>query len=626
MYFNSLIVRHKRQLRSVSQLLAVAVTVFVLGLYPFSTAEASGQIINQSSPASNFQFISAHIDTPALIAPTDTLGKYASTAHVKVFSEDRFPSANTCATCHPDHFREWSVSQHAYAQMSPVFNAFHGALLVLTNGTNGDFCIRCHSPVGMNLGEPEFMSNMDRFATSREGITCIVCHRLKNAYGKVSGRLAIVEGDIFDPVFGPTGNEELARVIESDSFRVNTVRGNAGRAIHAEARKFDQIDTSASCGTCHDVNLVNGFRLEEAFSEFKSTPASGRGVSCQDCHMGKEQGVESGYAVAPAAKVGERYTRARKRTDHMFAGPDYSIIHPGIFPHNVEADEMASIREWLTFDVEAGWGTDDFEDAVPTDYAFPERWKFPDDRYDARDILTDNQVLLKEIEEKRLAILRAGYLLGEIEIEEASSSGIKFRVEVKSGTDGHNVPTGFDAERLVFLEVTVTDADDHVVFMSGDRDPNGDVKDSHSLYVHNGELPRDKYLFSLQSRFLTRMVRGGEREQVLAVNFSPDPLPFLRPSTRSTVLLGRPLGARKHRVTLPPLASRWAKYEVERSALSESRGPYKATVKLIAQMLPVNLVAEIQGVGFDYFMSSRQVADRIVQGAQVLWEREFEIR
>ncbi|MCZ6705198.1 MAG: hypothetical protein O6942_04795, partial [Bacteroidetes bacterium] len=72
--------------------------------------------------------------------------------------------------------------------------------------------------------------------------------------------------------------------------------------------------------------------------------------------------------------------------------------------------------------------------------------------------------------------------------------------------------------------------------------------------------------------------------------------------------------------------SRWAKYEVERSALSESRGPYKATVKLIAQMLPVNLVAEIQGVGFDYFMSSRQVADRIVQGAQVLWEREFEIR
>jgi len=342
--------------------------------------------------------------------------------------------------------------------------------------------------------------------------------------------------------------------------------------------------------------------------------------------MGKEQGVESGYAIAPAAKVGERYTRPRKRTDHMFAGPDYSIIHPGIFPHNVEAAEMATIREWLTFDVEAGWGTDDFEDTVPADAVFPERWRFPDDRYDARDILVDNQVLLKEIEEKRLAILQTAYILGEIEIQESSSNGIKLRVEVRNGTDGHNVPTGFDAERLVFLEVTVTDADDRVVFLSGDRDPNGDIRDSHSLYVHNGELPKDKYLFSLQSRFITRMVRGGEREQVLAINFSPDPLPFLRPSTRSTVLLARPLGVRKHRVTLPPLSSRWAKYEVERSALRESRGPYKVTVKLIAQMLPVNLIAEIQVVGFDYFMSSREVADRIVQGAQVLWEREVEIR
>ena len=123
----------------------------------------------------------------------------ADREHEQVFLEDRFPSAVACATCHPDHYREWSVSPHAYAQMSPIFNAFHGTVLKITNGTNGDFCIRCHTPVGMNLGEPEFMSNMDRHPTSREGVTCIVCHRLDSAYGKLSGRLAIVEGDIFDP-------------------------------------------------------------------------------------------------------------------------------------------------------------------------------------------------------------------------------------------------------------------------------------------------------------------------------------------------------------------------------------------------------------------------------------------
>ena len=63
----------------------------------------------------------------------------------------------------------------------------------------------------MNLGEPLFMSTMDRHPTSREGVTCVVCHRVSKEYGRISGRLAMVEGDIFDPVFGPTGNAELMR-------------------------------------------------------------------------------------------------------------------------------------------------------------------------------------------------------------------------------------------------------------------------------------------------------------------------------------------------------------------------------------------------------------------------------
>jgi hypothetical protein len=109
---------------------------------------------------------------------------------------------------------------------------------------------------------------------------------------------------------------------------------------------------------------------------------------------------------------------------------------------------------------------------------------------------------------------------------------------------------------------------------------------------------------------------------VLAVNYSPDPLPFLRPSTRPTVLLGRPLGARKHRVTIRPLSSQWATYKVDRSALAGTSGPYHATVQIIAGMVPVNLVHEVSGVGFDYDMSERQVAEAVVAGHLVLDERE----
>lgn len=562
-------------------------------------------------------------DTYPPLTASDSVLVLADSVHRTLMLEDRFPSANTCATCHPQHYEEWSVSAHAYAQMSPVFNAMHGTILQLTNGTNGDFCIRCHTPVGMNLGEPEFMSNIDRHPTSREGITCIVCHRLKNAYGKVSGRLAIVEGDIFDPVYGSIGDEILKEVTDENSeFSVNTERGKSGRSIHTDAKQLNQLTTSAFCGACHDVNLVNGFRLEEAFSEYKSTDAAKNGTTCQDCHMGKEPGVPSGYDMGPAAIVGGKPTKERKKTNHMFAGPDYSIIHPGIFPHNERAAEMANIREWLTFDVEAGWGTDAFEDAVPDSYEFPERWKFADDRYDAREILDQNFDLLHRISEERLAVLRAGYILGDIRLNRASRRELSFEVEVRNGTNGHNVPTGFDAERLVFLHVEVKDANGKVVLKSGDRDPNGDIRDLHSLYVHNGELPLDKQLFSLQSKFLTRMIRGGEREQVLALNYSPDPLPFLRPSTRSTILLGRPVGARKHRQTIAPLDSKWASYKASSSDLAGSSPPYTARVRLIAQMIPVNLINEIQHVGFDYYMTPREVATRVVEGAQILWDRE----
>ena len=43
-------------------------------------------------------------------------------AHALLLTKSEFPSAQECSVCHPDHFREWSVSPHAYAQLSPTFN------------------------------------------------------------------------------------------------------------------------------------------------------------------------------------------------------------------------------------------------------------------------------------------------------------------------------------------------------------------------------------------------------------------------------------------------------------------------------------------------------------------------
>ncbi len=634
----------------------------------------------------------------------------ATEAHITFLkaleTEKRYPSAVTCAECHPDHYREWSVSAHAYAQMSPVFNTMHAAITERTAGTNGDFCIRCHTQVGMQRDEPLFTSNLKRHPASIEGISCIVCHRVDKNYGKVSGRTHINQGSIFEPVFGPKGNEILQETLKREDLakKLNPVPPKEGeekrigkKDIHGEVVQFDPISTSGFCGSCHDVNLYNGFRLEEAFTQYKNSPAAAKNQSCQDCHMGKVPGAVSSQAAGIAkkenpelfdmanylrgagARIGGdlfaekddestgRYgveTTERKRTNHMFAGPDYSIVHPAIFPHSkdlrqamweyerkipgTEEYERVGLEHLLKFKWEEGWGEleSDFEKAVIKDpekeKSLPWPWNDSIARWTLRQQLNKSFRLLNDISVQRHQILRRSLQLGDFKIAKNDSSGIEFEMEVVNATDGHAVPTGFDAERLFFMQVTVKDRKGRIIFESGDRDPNGDVRDLHSKFVHHhakktGEalaktswktdlglkmmkedlkwLP-DKHLFSLQSKFITRNHRGGEREQILAVNYSVDPLPYIRPDTRPGILVARPASARKQARGIPPLGSRIAKYSIKKDQLS-GEGPYTANFKFICQMVPINLINEISDQGFDYNLSPREVGKRVAFGHRV---------
>lgn len=628
---------------------------------------------------------------PAPAAPTAPVVKYANAqeAHIRFLdlleSEKRFPTASACAECHPDHYREWSVSAHAYGQLSPVFNSMQAAILHRTAGTNGDFCIRCHTQIGMQREEPLFTSNLKRHPASTEGITCIVCHRVDRNYGKVSGRTAIVEGNVYDAVFGPKGGEILKQAIASNPNLKPNEESQGQQKIHKDALKFDPITTSAFCGSCHDVNLLNGFRLEEAFTQFKNSPAAKNNTNCQDCHMGKVPGAkvaegEKNYAVAPAARIGGAAwakegdpdygapTQPRKRTNHMFVGPDYSIIHTGMFPHSksirdllwdmqkqevkpdgtIEVKERAGLKHTLTFKWEEGWGNAEsaFEKRVrdnpKIEESLPWPWNDRQYRMDFRILLNEQFRNLNTIHTERQQILRRGIQLGDVVITRDDAKGLNFQVQVKNGTDGHGVPTGFDAERLMALQVTVKDAKGRILYQSGDRDPNGDMRDIHSTFVHHNApktshwlsmaswknqlgrpiLPEDRNwkldddLLNLQSKFIVRNLRGGEREQVLAVNQIIDPLPYIRPDTRPGILFGRPGGARKQAEVLLPNGERWGKYEVPASALTGER-PYKVNLKFICQMVPVNLIKEIAFVGFDYDLSPLEVAKRVAFGHKV---------
>lgn len=638
--------------------------------------------------------------------------------------ENRYPTAVSCSQCHPDHFEEWSVSPHAYAMLSPVFHSMQAFITDRSSGTNGDFCIRCHTPVAMEREEDIYGSVLTRSPIVVEGVTCISCHRVDGDFGTASGRISLHDGPITDPVYGPTGNRLLQDALDDPDFGLVTDPEQRGKHAHNDAIQSPVISRSAQCGTCHDVNSPSGLRLESAFTEFKHSPAAADGTSCQDCHMGvtpgrvipdeeryDENGRDRNFAFEPAAHVrnsprdrGEgKATPARKRTNHMFIGPDYSIVHPGIFPHSLAAAELTygarfrkvlaeegkdlvdyikslpktdegkaereaaenedlsiaaraawknTLPDWLTFRWWDGWGTAGFEEKLSESERnrqlagvdFP--WADPENpmgaslrRKSARLILSRQFNLLNRAHAERTRILRRGLQFGEFAITRDDKRSFDFHLDVHNPMTGHAVPTGFDAERVMYLEVTVRDAADRVLFRSGDRDPNGDLRDIHSAYVHAEAektgmwlessawkeqvgLKRrkddlfwrpDPHLFSLQSKFVARNLAGGEREQILAINTSLDPLPFVRPPTSAEIHTGRGGGIRKQFRTIPPLGKQRADYKLSADQLTGTR-PYRIDVRLISQMVPVNLIKKISPVGFDMNLSAREVANRVAFG------------
>ncbi len=98
---------------------------------------------------------------PKSIGPNNpTLGQEAQAVdpHQQLWTENCYPSAESCRKCHPSQYEEWRASGHAYAAVSPMFNRFEQAMTEYTKGTVGSFCVRCHSPVGTQLKIPRAAS------------------------------------------------------------------------------------------------------------------------------------------------------------------------------------------------------------------------------------------------------------------------------------------------------------------------------------------------------------------------------------------------------------------------------------------------------------------------------------
>jgi hypothetical protein len=221
----------------------------------------------------------------------------------------------SCKSCHPDHYREWSGSMHAYASEDPVFLAMNARGQRETNGELGDFCVQCHAPVAVREGLTTDGLDLDSIPKSMKGVTCFFCH---TAVGTTDDHNASVElgddlvllGGLPDPVDNTAHEAEYAAHFDRNN-----------------------LESSNLCGSCHDIVTPNGVELERTFAEWRDSlfahenPAEKN--TCIACHMPGRDGLAADYDGV----------KLRRIHDHRMPGVDVAITD---FPE--KEDQRARVQ------------------------------------------------------------------------------------------------------------------------------------------------------------------------------------------------------------------------------------------------------------------------------------------
>lgn len=523
-----------------------------------------------------------------------TLPKVAD-PHAEVFADNCYPSASACAKCHEKIYNEWRISGHAYAAISPMFQKFEQKITILSQGTIGTFCVRCHAPVAVQAGFSRHESIVDAPYVYREGVTCVACHRVREAYGRVHGERRIEPGPLASAVYGSIGGDGVHQAVSNaDAYKIRLGPDSKapGQQIHLEGIRFEQLGDSGFCQSCHQVAVHPGIGLEVVWAQYRAGPACKKGISCQDCHMGLVPGKPQGYSYGAAANMsGFSVNNHRKHANHIFFGPGNSIAHPALFPHNEKALRWTS-EQWLQFDWRSGWGTEEFEKSIRQgliQVAFPPTWSESEERRDARKVIDENLELLALKKLTSVATMEAGLSIDGPFFDHQPRVGksLSFRYRIENQSEGHNVPSGsLGAQPQLWLNVVLTGPDGRRLWESGYLDPNGDLANHHSPEVLAGRFPADTQLFNLQTQFLTTHVKGPDREMYLPINVDIDQLPFLRPGNIPVSVMNHPPFIRMEQKSIPPLGHKVAKYKIPGALLCE-KGSYQLSVRMRSRVEPL---------------------------------------
>jgi hypothetical protein len=443
-----------------------------------------------------------------------------------------YPNPNSSDPTYRNYspYGEWAASIHSLAARDPIFHAEMEAEIAATPAIKGfvyDVCLSCHAPMagrqlkidtgdsGARFGLSMLLAHKPQDpkstygALGRDGVSCAFCHRATNALlgvdlppGISTDTTTLNETEPFNP---HTGFGVFVRPSSVGSYNAQLQIDTNGRIfgpydkVNGSAEKnatgfapvggadAKQVGEAALCGSCHtvivpavprgyagnnpgsDKSLPLGFEQTtywEWRNSFWENEAKGGGLPCQGCHMAPNRGADGRLIAGRIANIeSDRFPPVNGRL------PDKQIHLAKQFPvprHTFVGINLFVLEMFKQFPETLGSRAVD--PTVPKQTLDPllnaSDWESEHAAHDT---------LLVNVTELRNKTGKNGDML-EFDVQVANYAGHKF-------------PTGY-ATRRAFVEVTVLDENNRVLWSSGTTNSVGVIVDGATGEVLPSEWTR----------------------------------------------------------------------------------------------------------------------------------------
>jgi hypothetical protein len=380
-------------------------------------------------------------------------------------------------------YGEWRWSMMGLAGRDPIFFAqLESETTRLANATSGitpkvleHTCLNCHGAMGQKqftLDHPgknfdlqmvhkdnNFNDPMAKYgALARDGISCMICHQMKDNSNKklidiATGKFEVAEiVNNQNQIYGP--REKPVEHIMTESLGMKPVHSTF-------------IQKSRVCATCHNVHLPvvdpsgkiikSGYEqstyLEWDNSAFRDGQPTQK--SCQDCHMPTQyRGKQINGKIANV-----------EDQDFPDYRPDFQSHLKGIFAPvekiNVKVRENVRRHSLNGINVFALMMFDQFDDILGI-----RKTSYMSGINDGLQSAIRNNNHMAKTETAQVVFASA---------PTATATGIQTRIKVINRA-GHRFPSGVGFRRA-FLEVKVTNSSGQLVWASGITNPAGVIVD-----------------------------------------------------------------------------------------------------------------------------------------------------